>query len=143
MDLVLTKTSFENAFDYHQGQVYNRAKNHIETLFFKTNKDFYLHELNDAYLGVNESGFIYLEHLFYDRLKKYPIVSFPIYPKLSGQSGTTGKLYDKNQLEKNLENFYYRAGIHKINRNIKEKIIAGLLITLLGSWRRLKKIVSR
>jgi len=138
MDRVITKTSFENAFDYHQGKIYNREKDHIETIFFKANKDFYLKYLNDSYLEVDEGRFIYLEHLFYWRLKKLKLNSFPIYPRISGQSGTTGKLYDKGVWERNLERVYYFNGIHKIDKNIIEKTLAALFIFALTVWRKLK-----
>ena len=138
MNQVIATTFSESAFDYYPGKIYNRPRDHIETIFYKSDKNIYLKYLIDAYKEVDELKYQYLEHLFYQRLVGLKIISFRILPKLSGQSGTTGTKYDKQEGEILREKFYYSFGIHNLHRNFIEKSFIRLLSVVLGIWRSLK-----
>lgn len=141
MDKIIASTISGSAFDYFPGAIYNRSKDHIETIFYKTDKELYLRHLNDLYQEVNESQFRYLEHLFYQRLKDSEITSFKIAPKISGQSGTSGKDYDKPLLEQLMGKLYYMIGVHNIRRSFIEKVLVNILSKALGLWRKARVVM--
>lgn len=141
MDKIITSTISGSAFDYFPGAIYNRSKDHIETIFYKTDKELYLKLLNDIFQEVNESEFQYLEHLFNQRLRDSKIISFKIAPKISGQSGTTGRNYDKPLLEQSMEMLYYMIGVHNIHRSFIEKVLVNILSKTLGLWRKAKVVM--
>ena len=143
MDRIISGTLSVNAFDFHPGAIYNRKRGHVETLFYKTDKNLFQIYLNDAYREVDEAKFRYLEHIFYQRLKGLNLKSFRIFPDISGQSGTTGKEYSRPYHMQLAEKFFYAIGIHNLQKNPMEKFLFYLLIGMLFIWRRFKGISSR
>ncbi len=143
MDRIIDSTQSGNAFDFQPGAIYNRKRDHIETIFYKTDSVLYRKYLHDAYQEVEESRFQYLEHIFYNRLKGMNLKSFRILPEISGQSGTTGKEYDKPTHLRIIEKFYYTIGIHNLYKNSTENFLYYLLIGILSIQRWMKGIIIR
>jgi hypothetical protein len=143
MDRIIATTFSESAFDFQPGAIYNRKRDHIETIFYKTDRNLYQRYLYDAYREVDEAKFQYLEHVFYQRLKGLKLKSFRIFPRISGQSGTTGKEYERSYHMQLLEKFYYAIGIHNLQKNPIEKFLFFLLLGMLIIWRWFKGIIVR
>ena len=143
MNRIIAETRSESAFDFQPGVIYNRKKNHLETIFYKADNNLYKRYLNDAYQEVDESRFQYLEHIFYQHLADLKLKSFSILPNICGQSGTSGKEYEKPLRWQLLEKFYYFIGIHKLHRNLIENILFYLVLVVLISLRRIKRITSQ
>jgi hypothetical protein len=141
MDSIIRTTSSGSAFDFHPGVIYNREKDHIETLFYKADRNLYQRYLYDAYREVDETRFQYLEHIFCQRLSGMKVKSFRVMPDISGDSGTTGKEYDKPYRMRLLEKVYYMTGIHNLQKNVIEKFLYYLIIGMLSLYRCLKRII--
>ncbi|KJF92741.1 hypothetical protein UB33_05965 [Photobacterium angustum] len=69
-------------------------QNKIDTRFYCVSKNFYLNNLLNAYLDVNDDKGYFLEHAFNDKLSKIRKNSFSFfYPDIIGLSGSTGNVY--------------------------------------------------
>ncbi|MCL2416961.1 MAG: alpha-1,2-fucosyltransferase [Bacteroidales bacterium] len=90
MDRIMRSTKSVNAFIFSPFHERNFDK-YTRTLFYKVSTSFYKQKLLNAYLAVDDSQDMYLEHVFFDKLKDTPIKSFRIYPKLIGISASDGK----------------------------------------------------
>lgn len=72
-----------------------RKKEIADTRLFKCTVDFYNSHLSGAYREVNDLSGLYLEKVFFKRLKKAGnIRPFGIFPRFSGISGSTNEVYD-------------------------------------------------
>ncbi|WP_342044835.1 hypothetical protein [Bacillus sp. OTU530] len=74
--------------------------NMIDTRFYLINKELYKNILLNEYYHVDDSNWFALEHIYYKELKKNKIKysSFKVYPRISGQSGSSGKTYNKRKI---------------------------------------------
>jgi hypothetical protein len=139
MDKIIATTSSDNAFILTPIEISFLQKNQIETVIYKTNKDFYIRYLHDAYENVNDNKNCYLEHLFCERLSTdLKIRSFKTLPQISGKSGTLGTPKDISFRGKLIERFYFFMGVHHIDKTILEKIITHLLFSFLKLRRNFK-----
>ena len=143
MDRIITATCSESAFDFHPGVIYSRKRNHVETIFYKAERNLYQKYLNEAYQEVDELKFQYLEHIFYQCLAGFKLTSFRVLPKISGQSGTTGINYDKPFRLQLLEKLYYTIGIHKLHKNFMEKVLFNIVLAILTFWRWFEGIIRK
>ena len=141
MDRIIAGTKSKNAFDFQPGAIYNRNQNHIETIFYKTERDLYQKYLYQAYQDVDESKIEYLEHVYYQQLNGLKLKSFRFLPQISGQSGTTGEEYQKPYYLRLLEKLYYAIGIHNLQKNWIEKILFDILSVMITLWRRVEQII--
>lgn len=77
---------------------------YIETIIYRTEKDFFQKHLSDAGNLVFDREEIYLEHVFYQRLHELasqcPIGSFKAYRFLKGFSGSSGYSYETKWVDK-------------------------------------------
>ncbi|WP_461446552.1 hypothetical protein [Metallibacterium scheffleri] len=66
----------------------------VDTRFFYVQTKFYVDNLLNAFMNVDDRDGRFLEHVFYHELARNPEVSgMPRYPLLHGRSATTGKDY--------------------------------------------------
>ena len=142
MNQIMRSTTAENAFIFSPLHERNTYK-YVRTLFYKVSTSFYKQTLIDAYLDVDDFRNMYLEHVFFDRLRDSSTTSFRIYPKFIGISASDGKTsyaLSRKELRRNklfakfgfLDNYstkkqriFFRIVrlIQKIKRIVKPKII--------------------
>lgn len=66
----------------------------VDTRFFYVQTKFYVDNLLNTFMNVDDRNGVFLEHVFYHELARNPEVSgMPRYPLLQGRSATTGKDY--------------------------------------------------
>jgi len=131
MDQLVASTTDENAFIWHPKEIYRRATDHVETYFFKVNREFYTKWLINVYREVDEVNHLYIEHLFYNRLKTMNIRAF-IHPlDLIGNSGTSGKPYLESRNAIRLERICCTIGAHHLQKNRFEKFLTALFALIL------------
>jgi len=67
----------------------------VDTRFYQCNKENFKYYFADCYASVNDSGGVFLEHVYYNKLieRKINFKSFGILPLFYGISGSTGLLY--------------------------------------------------
>jgi len=138
MDRIVATTKSENSFIYHPKTIYRMPVDHIETFFYKVDKTIYIENLIDAFEEVDESCYRYLEHIFYERLFNFNLLSFKIAPQISGISGTSGDSYLSGAKATVLEKINYFIGVHNLKKTIPEKGLTVLLSYLLKITRMLK-----
>lgn len=131
MDKIVATTSSDNSFIYHPKTIYRMPVDHIETFFYKVNKNLYTRYLVDAYEEVDESRYRYLEHIFCEHLSNFNLQSFQLAPQISGISGTSGDPYISGTKATVLEKINYFIGVHNLKKTIPEKIMTLLLSYLL------------
>lgn len=144
LDQIVDSTIEENGFIFHPKEIYlmetdQMGTDHLETFFFKVSKKFYANRLIDAYKEVDEIKHIYIEHLFYERLKKLNIRAFKYPLHIIGNSGTSGKPYLESQNAIRREQIFCAMGAHHLKKNGFEKILTALLGWLLKSRKKFKK----
>jgi len=93
----------------------------VDTRFFKSNIKFYKDNLINLYEKVDDSNLIYLEHCFYNKIKKFDLPSFKCYPIFLGNSGSTGEEYKKNK-ELFIMNIYNKIGLLRVRWKLREEI---------------------
>ena len=138
MDKIVATTPSESSFIYHPKTIYKIPKDHIETFFYKVNKNLYLKYLINAYEGVDESRFHYLEHVFYEQLSFLELQSFKIAPQITGFSGTSGDPYESGTKETIFENINYLIGVHHLKKTASERVLTHLFSSLLQIRRLFK-----
>ena len=138
MDKVVAATQSDNSFIYHPKTIYKIPKDHIETFFFKVNKNLYIKHLINACQFVEESRFQYLEHIFYERLSALDLHSFKITPLISGFSGTSGEPYESGTKATILEKINCFIGVHNLKKTIIQRITTQMLSCLIKMSRSLK-----
>lgn len=131
MDKIVAATQSVNSFIYYPKSIYKIPNDHIETYFYKVDKNLYIKYLIDAYRDIDEAQFRYLEHLFYKRLSKIDLQSFRLVPLISGFSGTSGMSYEPGQKEMILEKINYFIGVHNLKKTHSERVMTGMLSFLL------------
>lgn len=131
MDKIVTTNSSANCFIYHPKSIYLIPKDHIETFFYKVDKELYIKYLINAYKEVDESQLRYLEHVFYERLSKLGLRSFKTIPLISGLSGTSGNSYESEPKYRLLEYINYLIGVHNLKKTLSEKLMTGILSYML------------
>jgi hypothetical protein len=139
MDEIVETTHSANSFIYHPKTIYQIPVNHIETFLYKVSKDLYIKNLINAFERVEESKFLYLEHVFYEQLSKFDLYSFKLLPQVSGISGSSGKPYELETKELILQKINYLIGVHNLKKTIIEKVMTRLLSILLKFKRLLLK----
>jgi hypothetical protein len=140
LDQLVASTKEENGFIWHPKEIYQRKTDHVETFFFKASREFYTDRLLDAYKEVDEINHLYIEHLFYERLKKLKIRAFKFPLQIIGNSGTSGKPYLESMNAIRLERICCIAGAHHLHKNAVERILSVLLswsIQCRTKWRRM------
>lgn len=126
LDKIAASTTDENAFTWHPKEIYRRATDHVETYFFKVNRDFYTSRLLNAYREVDEVNQYFIEHIFYERLKNLNIRAFKHPLNIIGNSGTSGKPYLESRNAVILERICCTIGAHHLHKNAIEKILVSL-----------------
>lgn len=138
MDEIVESTRSSSSFIYHPKTIYRIPKDHIETYFYKVDKNVYIEYLIDAHQDIDESDFRYLEHVFYEKLSLFALRSFKIVPLISGFSGTSGNPYDLGIKRMILEKINYFIGVHNLKKTVTERILTCLLSSLYKIRRLLK-----
>lgn len=138
MDEIITATPFENSFIYHPKNIYQMPVDHVETFFYKVNKNLYDKYLIDAYKEVDEPQFRFLEHLFYERLSSLNLQSFKRVPLISGFSGSSGDPYESGKKAEILERINCFIGVHNLKKTVIEKFMTQLFSFVL----KVRKLVK-
>ncbi len=131
MDKIVAATQSFNSFIYYPKSIYKIPKDHIETYFYKVDKNLYVKYLIDAHRDIDETQFRYLEHLFYERLSKIDLQSFKLVPLISGFSGTSGNSYEPKMKDLILEKINYLIGVHNLKKTKFERVMTSILSLLL------------
>ncbi len=113
-DKIKISTQNKNCFLLQSTKFRNNKQ--IDTRFYYVNKEFYMQYLLDSYKLVNESEYIYLEHVLYSELlkHKHEISSFIHYPKLEGFSGSMGSKTEYHGLLYFKRNILLKIGQYSI-----------------------------
>lgn len=130
MDAVIRFTKSPNAFIYYPSILYQNKFDYVNTIFYKVEKNLYLNVLLDSHIYVNDLKYIYLENIFFSKLKYYPLKSFGIFPIISGQSGSTGLKYDLSSFKLFIELNLNYLGIHNIKKTYLAKSLTFLFARL-------------
>jgi len=138
MDKILAATSQKSSFIYYPKTIYKISKDHIETYFYKVDKDLYIKKLINAYQEVDEIHFQYLEHVFHERLSKTGFRSFNTLPLISGFSGTSGDAYEPVTKYRLMENINFFIGVHNLKQTTLERAMTRIFSSLLKIGRLLK-----
>lgn len=131
MDQIVAATKSDNSFIYYPKTIYKIPEDHIETYFYKVDKNLYINHLIDAHKNIDESRFRYLEHLFYEHLSSIDLQSFKLTPLISGFSGTSGNSYEPGKKDLILEKINYLIGVHNLKKTNSQRIMTGILSFLL------------
>lgn len=107
INLLNKLTNYEIAFQ-------KQGKDSVDTRFFKVSINFYKEHLIECYKEVNDKEGLYLEKIFYKKLKNLSIPSFPVYPLIVGQSGSTGIYYNDKFIKAFLKNILNKLGYYKL-----------------------------
>lgn len=133
LNKVISESSkYINYFIVHPAEFSGSAL--VSTVFYKVNVDFYRKNLIDTYKKVDDLNGVYLEKLFYNVLLDCGtnIRSFPIFPKISGKSGSTGDLYDYSPIKLIREKTFNWFGFYDLKPNF-------LVRWIFGIYNKLKK----
>lgn len=132
LDLIVATSRVGNRFILHPKEIYQRERDHVETYFFKVCPEFYTTKLLGAYKEVDEINNLYIEHLFFERLKGLNIKAFKYPLKIIGNSGTSGKPYLETINAIRLERICCMIGAHHLRKNPFEKFLTALIAFLLN-----------
>jgi hypothetical protein len=97
MDKVIASTRSKNAFIFYD-ELLTNSPHFVQTVLYKVDTGLYKQLLMDAYKEIDDRRNVYLEHVFFERLKSIPIISFRKYPNIIGISGSSGGLYTRSKL---------------------------------------------
>jgi hypothetical protein len=138
MDKIVSTTPLKSSFIYYPKTIYKIPVDHIETYFYKVDKNLYIKYLANAHQEVDEPKFRYLEHVFHKRLSTLWLRSFKTCPLISGLSGTSGNSYEYGTKNMLLENINYFIGVHNLKKTTSERAMTLILSYLLKIGRLFK-----
>jgi hypothetical protein len=90
-DCVSDRTASADAFQRKHGKPGKRSK--VNTTFFKCSLNLFESRLLNAYKEVDEHNGVYIEHVYFDRLRDLDVGDLGAPPDLVGQQASTGKIY--------------------------------------------------
>lgn len=131
LDRIAASADAENGFIWHPKEIYRRKSDHVETYFFKVSREFYTEYLLDGYRQVDEINHLYIEHIFFDRLKNLNLRAFKHPLQIIGNSGTSGKPYLETKNAILLERICCAIGAHHLRKNAIERRMTALFARLL------------
>ena len=111
--------------------VRSKLANAVDLRFYGIQKKIFLEVLYDSYINVDDPNYYYLEHVYYDELKKHKVKyrTFCRRPIFAGFSGSTGEKYSVEK-EKNewlttilfITNIYNSEYYLKLRRLVKRML---------------------
>lgn len=131
MDQLVGSAKADNCFNLHPRSIYQMPVDHVETFFYKVNKDLYNSLLLNTYQEVDEPNYRYLEHLFYEKLADQPIRAFKHPLQLTGLSGTSGNSYMGDGKAILMEKISCFLGVHNLRKTPVEKLSTHLFSFIL------------
>jgi hypothetical protein len=128
MGKIIRSTKSENAFVFSSLFEKKERCFYAKTAFYKVSTEFYKQNLLNAYLEVDDTQHRYLEHVFYEKLLKFPIKSFIAYPNLAGISGTSGTSYQISKKEFLKNKIFAKLGFFDNYETFKQHIIVPIFL---------------